>query len=62
MSALESCEQWATRVFSFCDLGDKRRLKRLIIVVTQLAKRIGSSLSKSCEGDASLVEGAYRLI
>ncbi|MDQ7051149.1 MAG: IS4 family transposase [Enterobacterales bacterium] len=52
---------WSKSTFGTCDLGDKRRTKRLIQMVTSLARNIGQSVVKSMDNDSE-VEGAYRLL
>ena len=42
--------------------GDALRTKRLIKMASQLASRIGDSLSSSCRGILSALEGSYRFI
>ena len=53
---------WAEEQLTHCDLGDARRTKRLIKMASQLASRIGDSLSSSCRGVSSALEGSYRFI
>ncbi|MCG8393602.1 MAG: IS4 family transposase, partial [Pseudomonadales bacterium] len=53
--------EWAVLTFGKCQLGDKRRTRRLIKMATNMADHIGSSVVKSCP-DAAHVEGSYRLI
>lgn len=55
-------EEWAKQTFSGCDLGDERRTKRLVDIAERMAKQVGSSLSKSCEGDDAALLGSYRLL
>lgn len=62
MSALQTTEDWASDVFSDCELGDKRRTSRLIKVATSLANKIGSTLASACDGDSAAVEGSYRFV
>lgn len=53
---------WSEQVFGNCDLGDKRRTRRLVDVGARMARQIGSSLSKCCEGDDAALLGSYRLL
>lgn len=53
---------WAKEQFGACELGDKRRTKRLEKVAVSLAEHIGSSLSLSCSGEEAELEGAYRFV
>lgn len=62
MATILSADEWAKEQFSGCDLGDKRRKKRLIEIATALCSRIGKSLSHCCQGDSALREGGYRFI
>jgi transposase-like protein/DDE family transposase len=62
MSVVQNNETWAEELFSECDLGDKRRTKRLIKVASDLAGKVGKSLSTVCQGDDAALEGGYRLI
>lgn len=60
--AIENADTWSEFVFSQCDFKDKRLTKRLIQIGSQLSHHTGSSLSSSCEGDESKLEGSYRLL
>ena len=53
---------WSKTMFGDCDLGDKRLTARLVQIGEQLSAHTGNSLSGSCEGEASLLEGSYRFI
>lgn len=53
--------EWAHTNFSKCDLGDKRRTKRLIQMASHLAGNVGRSIVKSSPQESD-VEGSYRLI
>lgn len=53
---------WAQQTFGDCELGDKRRTKRLVNVGMRMANQVGSSLSKCCEGDEAALVGSYRLL
>ncbi len=54
--------KWSERIFGDCDLGDERRTKRLVDIGSRMASQLGSSLSKSCEGDEAALLGGYRLL
>lgn len=62
MSVVQTNELWAEEQFAECDLGDKRRTRRLIKVASDLAGKVGKSLSTVCQGDDAALEGGYRLI
>jgi len=53
--------EWADSTFGECNLGDKRRTKRLVQLSEKIASSIGQSVVKSCS-NSSEIEGAYRLI
>lgn len=55
-------EDWAENIFGDSELGDPRRTKRLIKIASNYASHVGLSTVKSCEGDESEVEAAYRFI
>jgi len=48
---------WAQQTFGDCELGDKRRTKRLVDIGMRMASQVGSSLSKCCEGDEAALVG-----
>lgn len=54
--------EWAEETFGACDLGDKRRTKRMVDIGRRMARCPGVSLAKSCEGEAGALEGSYRLL
>jgi hypothetical protein len=56
------CRRWAEDLFGNCDLGDPRRLDRLIDYAARQATDPGGSTSHACRGDAAAREGAYRLL
>ncbi len=58
---LPCAKQWSEKIFGSCNLGDRRRTKRLVQVAEGLARHIGQSMVKSCADEAE-IEGAYRLI
>lgn len=53
---------WAEEVFGGCELGDKRRTRRLVILGSSLGAHVGSSPYAACRGDGAANEGAYRLL
>jgi hypothetical protein len=62
MHATSDAAQWATSMFGDCELGDRRRTKRLVSIATDLASSFGASLAEAVgHGDAA-VEGAYRFM
>ena len=62
MFVVTDAGQWAQENFGGCDLGDKRRIARLVRMAGDLARHAGSSLLKSCDGDEAAAEGMYRLL
>lgn len=54
--------QWSQQIFGGCELGDTRRTQRLVDVGARMARQMGSSLSKSCQGDDAALLGSYRLM
>ena len=59
---MKEASGWSEQVFGHTVLGDKRLTKRLVQIGKQLSSLVGSSLSKSCGGDQSLIEGSYRFL
>lgn len=53
---------WAEGEFGACELGDKRRTGRLILMASHLAAHAGQTVSTACKGDPAAAEGAYRLL
>lgn len=53
---------WSQEVFGGCELGDKRRTRRLVILGASLGAHVGSSPYTACRGDEAANEGAYRLL
>jgi hypothetical protein len=62
MYVLTDASEWAEETFGHCELGDTRRTARAVKVAAGLARQVGSSFLKSCEGDSAAVEGIYRLL
>ncbi len=60
MEAILNPTQWAERIFGGCELGDRRRTRRLVKLAAGLARHTGCSVNRSCEGDGAAQEGAYR--
>jgi len=54
--------QWAEQQFGHCQLGDKRRSRRLVQVATALAQNGGGNLCAATRGFEAAKEAAYRLI
>ena len=53
---------WASEMFGGCDLGDPRRVKRLVGMAKSLAQHSGKSLVGVFGGSTAELEGAYRFI
>jgi hypothetical protein len=62
MSLRNSGKDWAERTFGKCDLGDNRRLQRLIDYAGRQAERPEGSVTEVCQGDDAAQEGAYRFL
>lgn len=54
--------RWAEQTFGRCELGDRRRTRRLVKVAGQCASHAGDAPSRACRGDSASNEGAYRLL
>ena len=52
---------WAYDTFSHANLGDKRRVSRLIQLACSMANQLGKSVVKASESSAQ-IEAAYRFI
>ena len=61
MNEIVNTEVWAEKLFSKCDLGDKRRTKRLITIAKNHAMSPSNSSVESCKGNAASIEATYRL-
>lgn len=48
--------QWAADHFEHANLGDTRRVDRLIRIASQMASGSGKSLAQTCLGDESKLE------
>jgi hypothetical protein len=53
---------WAENIFGGCDLGDPRRVDRLVDYAARQAVAPSASTSRACKGDPAAHEGAYRLL
>ena len=53
---------WAERVFGDCQLGDERRLRRLVELAALHAGDPEASTAAMCGGDSAAKEGAYRFL
>ncbi|WP_411725702.1 IS4 family transposase [Methyloglobulus sp.] len=53
---------WSQQLFGGSELGDARRTARLVEVAARMAKQVGSSLAKSCDGDQAALLGSHRLM
>ena len=62
MHVESDAQQWAEGVVGRCELGDKRRTRRLVTMVAHLASHVGSSPYAAFRGDEAGIEGAYRLL
>ena len=60
--AIGDTARWAQGLFGRCELGDKRRTRRLVKLAGSLATHTGRSVLRACDGDEAASEGAYRLI
>ncbi len=54
--------RWAQQLFGECDLGDRRRTRRLVDVGTRLARQVGASMAQCCAGESAALLGSYRLM
>jgi len=54
--------RWSEEIFGGCDLGDKRRTRRLVSLGSRLAAHVGRMPHAACRGDAAANEGAYRFL
>ena len=55
-------DSWAQTQFGECELGDRRRARRLVATAARLATQSGKSISSVFDGDSAANEGAYRLV
>lgn len=62
MTVIHSSDSWAEDLFGECDLGDKRRTRRLVKLAASLSDQVGKSVSAVCEGNEAALEGSYRFI
>lgn len=54
--------EWAETVFGNCDLGDVRRVDRVIDYAARLAGNPQASTDAACGGDEAAGEGAHRFL
>lgn len=54
--------EWAETTFRRCNLGDNRRLQRLVDYAGRQADNPGGSVAEVCRGDDAAQEGAYRFL
>lgn len=54
--------RWSQDVFGSCALGDARRTRRLVDVGARMARQVGASMARCCEGDTAALLGSYRLM
>lgn len=54
--------KWAEQTFGRCDLGDPRRVKRLVDIATRLSQNPKGSIARICCGDKAALEGAYKFV
>lgn len=54
--------QWAEKIFGGCDLGDSRRVDRLVDLAAHQAAKPKASICAAFEGDPAGAEGAYRFL
>lgn len=59
---IQDPKKWSNEVFGSCDLGDPRRLARLIRYASQQASAPDSSTLKACRGDKAAEEASYRFL
>lgn len=62
MQGENDVQRWAETQFGDCELGDVRRTRRLVKVMTALAHHGGGSLCAANRGLEAAQEGAYRLV
>jgi len=54
--------EWAESIFGGCELGDVRRVDRLVDYAARQALAPAASTSEACKGDAAAHQGAYKLL
>jgi hypothetical protein len=62
MVFVADCRTWAEDIFGGCDLGDVRRVDRLIDYAARQASDPAGSTSRACKGDPAAHQGAYKLL
>jgi hypothetical protein len=53
---------WAQQLFGACELGDRRRTRRLVDGGARLARQVGASMAQCCKGESAALLGSYRLM
>ena len=59
---IKDTKEWAEQTFGSCDLGDKRRVTRLVDYACRQAEDPEGSTNKVCKGDDAAAEGSYRFL
>jgi hypothetical protein len=59
---IKDTKEWAQQTYGPCDLGDTRRVARLIDYACAQADNPQGSTNRICNGDDAAAEGAYRLL
>lgn len=59
---IQDASEWAAEIFGSCDLGDERRVKRLITYAASQANDPEGSTNRVSAGSDAAAEGAYRLL
>ena len=54
--------EWAQQQFGSCDLGDRRRTRRLVSYAALQMENPEASTNSVCQGNDAAAEGAYRLL
>ena len=61
LGMMQDAREWTRSIYGGCDLGDKRRTKRLVEPSMLLASEAGVSIGRACRLDSAAMHGAYRL-
>lgn len=62
MEFVGDCRTWAEEIFGGCELGDVRRVDRLIDYAARQANDPAGSTSRACKGDPAAHQGAYKFL
>jgi len=62
MGFVADVREWANSIFGGCDLGDARRVDRLVDYAARQAVEPAASTSAACKGDSAAHEGSYKLL